>query len=387
MNSSRSYDVAVIGAGAFGAWTAYHLAEAGQRVALVDAYGPGNTRSSSGGETRVIRCGYGASEIYTRWAARSLEQWKAVFGASSPPLFHQTGVLFLAGPKSGETDASLRTLAHTAIPHERLDRAELTRRFPQFKFGRVKWAIFEPGGGVLLARRSVQLVVKATRAKGVEYFDGRVDRLKEPRSGGMLTHVDLGAGRSLAAGRFVFACGAWLPKLFPKLLGTRIFPTRQEVFYVGPPPGDERFTAPAMPVWIDFGEEIYGLPDIERRGVKLAPDRHGRPFDPDEGERIASAAGTRTVRRYLSRRFPALARQPIVASEVCQYENTSNGDFLIDRHPLYPNVWLVGGGSGHGFKHGPVVGQYVAEHVVKDSGPEAMFSLTTKATWQRRSVF
>jgi sarcosine oxidase len=386
MHSPRSYDVAVIGAGAFGAWTAYHLAHAGKRVALVDAYGPGNTRSSSGGETRVIRCGYGASEIYTRWAARSLEQWKALFGASSPPLFHQTGVLYLASPKSGETDASLITLARAGIPHERIDRADLARRFPQFDFGRVKWAIFEPGSGVLLARRSVQLVVEAARAKGVEYIDGRVDRLNESKSGA-LTHVDLGNGRSVGAGGFVFACGAWLPKLFPKLLGTRIFPTRQEVFYVGPPPGDVPFTAPAMPTWIDFGEEIYGIPDIERRGVKLAPDRHGRAFDPDKGERIASAAGARTVRRYIARRFPALARQPFVASEVCQYENTSNGDFLIDRHPRNANAWLVGGGSGHGFKHGPVVGQYVAEHVLSDSGPEALFSLTTKATLQRRSVF
>jgi glycine/D-amino acid oxidase-like deaminating enzyme len=316
-----------------------------------------------------------------------LDQWKALFGASSPPLFHQTGVLYLASPKPGETDASLATLARAGIPHERIDRAALARRFPQFNFGRVKWAIFEPGGGALLARRSVQLVVEAARAKGVEYIDGRVDRLNESRSGGALTHVELGDGRSLGAARFVFACGAWLPKLFPKLLGARIFPTRQEVFYVGPPPGDERFKAPAMPVWIDFGEEIYGVPDIERRGFKLSPDRHGRPFDPDEGERIASAAGARTVRRYLARRFPALARQPFVASEVCQYENTSNGDFLIDRHPHRANVWLIGGGSGHGFKHGPVVGQYVAEHVLGDAGPDAMFSLTTKTTRQRRSIF
>jgi glycine/D-amino acid oxidase-like deaminating enzyme len=335
----------------------------------------------------VIRCGYGASEIYTRWAAKSLDRWKALFGASFPPLFHQTGVLYLAGQKSGETDASLTTLARVAIPHERLDRAELARRFPQFKFGRVKWAIFEPGGGVLLARRSVQLVVEAARVKGVEYIDGRVDRLKESRSGGTLTHVDLGGGRSVAADRFVFACGAWLPKLFPKLLGARIFPTRQEVFYVGPPPGDARFAAPAMPAWIDFGEEMYGLPDIECRGFKLSHDRHGRSFDPDDGERTASPAGARTARRYLVRRFPALARRPFVASEVCQYENTSNGDFLIDRHPLHPNVWLIGGGSGHGFKHGPAVGQYAAEHVLDESEPDALFSLTAKATSQRRSVF
>jgi glycine/D-amino acid oxidase-like deaminating enzyme len=132
---------------------------------------------------------------------------------------------------------------------------------------------------------------------------------------------------------------------------------------------------------------MYGVPDIEQKGFKIALDRHGRPFDPDAGERIVSAAGRRTIRSYLTRRFPALARQPIVASEVCQYENTSNGDFLIDRHPARPNVWLVGGGSGHGFKHGPAVGQYVAEHVVSGAAPDALFSLATKATRQKRAVF
>jgi sarcosine oxidase len=387
MSSSRSYDVAVVGAGVFGAWTAYHLAEAGKRVALVDAYGPGNSRSSSGGETRVIRCAYGASEIYTRWSARSLDQWKALFGGLSAPYFHQTGVLFLASAKSSETGASLATLTRVGIPHERLDRGELRRRFPQFNFGPVRWAILEPDSGVLLARRSVQLVVDAARAKGVDYIDGEVRRISESRAGGRLTRVDLGGKRAVVADQFVFACGPWLPKLFPKLLGERIFPTRQEVFYVGPPSGDGRFAPPAMPAWIDFGEEMYGVPDLERKGFKLAPDRHGRPFDPDLAERIVSAAGARTVRRYLARRFPSLARQPFVSSEVCQYENTSNGDFLIDRHPARANVWLVGGGSGHGFKHGPAVGQYVAEHVASGVAPEPLFTLTTKATRQRRAVY
>ncbi len=319
MTLSDSYDVVVVGAGVFGAWTAFHLADAGKRVALVDAYGPGNSRSSSGGETRVIRCAYGANEIYTRWSSQSLEQWKALYGAASPPCFHRTGVLFLASAKSSEASASLATLVRVGVPHERLDHVDLGRRFPQFNFGPVHWAIFEPESGVLLARRSVPLVVAGARAKGVDYIDGRVHRINEARSAGPLAAVDIGNGGALRAAQFVFACGPWLPKLFPTLLGARIVPTRQEVFYVGPPPGDSRFAAPAMPAWIDFGSEMYGVPDIEQKGFKIALDRHGRPFDPDSGERIVSAAGLRTIRSYLTRRVPALARQPIVASEVCQY--------------------------------------------------------------------
>ena len=385
--SADAYDVVVVGAGVVGSWSAYHLANAGKRVALVDAYGPGNSRASSGGETRIIRSAYGANETYTRWSWRSLEQWKALFGQAQPPYFHETGVLFLARTTDPQTEASLTTLTRVGVPHERLERAELDRRFPQFNFGQIQWAIHEPKGGVLMARRAVQLVQAAARAAGVVYIDGRARPISETASDGPLDAVELSDGRTVRGAAFVFACGPWLPKVCPSVLGARIFPTRQEVFYVGPPAGDVRFGASSIPAWIDFAEEIYGLPDIERKGFKIASDRHGVPFDPDTGERVVTAAGRQAVRAYVAKRFPALARQPFVASEVCQYENTSNGDFLIDRHSERPNVWLVGGGSGHGFKHGPAVGQYVAEHVVSGAAPEPLFSLATKATRQRRSVF
>jgi sarcosine oxidase len=385
--SFDAYDVVVVGAGVFGSWSAYHLAKAGKRVALVDAYGPGNSRASSGGETRVIRGAYGANETYTRSSWRSLEQWKALLGQAQPPYFHETGVLIMARAEDPQTEASLTTLARVGVPHERLERRELERRFPQFNFDQIHWAIYEPKGGVLMARRAVQFVQAAARDAGVVYIDGRACPVSESVSDGPLAAVELGEGTAVRGAAFVFACGPWLPKVFPSALGARIFPTRQEVYYVGPPAGDVRFGPSSIPAWIDFAEEIYGLPDIERKGFKIAPDRHGPPFDPDAGERVVTAAGRRTVRAYVAKRFPALARQPFVASEVCQYENTSNGDFLIDRHPARPNVWLVGGGSGHGFKHGPAVGQYVAEHVVSGAAPEPLFSLAIKATRQRRSVF
>jgi monomeric sarcosine oxidase len=392
MGTSDDYDCVVVGAGVFGSWTAYHLARGGQRVAIVDAYGPGNSRASSGGETRVIRCAYGANDTYTRWAARSLEQWKALLGDAQPSYFHETGVLSLVHGRSAEAFAhhavaSLRVLAAAGVPHERLERADLKRRFPQFNFGQARWAIHEPAGGAIMARRSVQRVVAAAIAAGASYVDGRVNRIAEAVSDGPLKAVSLADGRTLRASAFVFACGPWLPKICPAALAKRIFPTRQEVFYVGPPPGDARFSPPDMPVWIDFADEVYGLPDIEHKGVKFASDRHGSPFDPDTGGRVVSPAGGRTMRNYVARRFPALARQPFVASEVCQYENTSNGDFLIDRHPTRRNIWLVGGGSGHGFKHGPMVGQYVAEHLTSGMDPEPLFAYATKAVRQRRSVF
>jgi len=185
----------------------------------------------------------------------------------------------------------------------------------------------------------------------------------------------------------VFACGPWLPKVFPDLLGERIFPTRQEVFYFGPPAGDDRFRAPAMPVWVDFSEEIYGLPDFEGRGFKVSLDRHGLAIDPDTGSRVFTPETLAAVRGFVGRRFPALKDAPLVLSEVCQYENTSNGDFLIDRHPERENVWLVGGGSGHGFKHGPALGEYVTARIVEGGKVEDRFSLATKEKFQKRAVY
>ena len=195
------------------------------------------------------------------------------------------------------------------------------------------------------------------------------------------------SGERISAAVYVFACGAWLPKIFPDVLAGRIHPTRQEVFYLGAPAG-MRFQSPALPVWIDFKNEAYGLPDIEGRGVKVAIDRHGEAFDPDTNDRVASSEGLAEVRRYLARRVPELQNAPVNETRVCQYENTSNGDFLIDRHPEFENVWLVGGGSGHGFKHGPFVGEYVAARIEgRIEGIEPRFSLATKSAEHQRAVY
>jgi sarcosine oxidase len=220
--------------------------------------------------------------------------------------------------------------------------------------------------------------------EGVVSLPGRV---LPPSGKGPLVDVLLSNGDSVSASVFVFACGPWLPALFPDLLDGRIVPTRQEVFYFGPPGGETRFSAPAMPVWADFADEIYGLPDIEARGFKVALDRHGPPVDPDTLERSVTQETLAAVRAYVGRRFPALGKAPLVASEVCQYENTSSGDFLIDRHPEHENAWLVGGGSGHGFKHGPAVGEYVAARLADARPVETRFSLATKEKARRRTVF
>ena len=382
---ASTYDIAVIGAGVFGAWTAYHLAQSGHRVILIDAYGSGNSRSSSGDESRIIRMGYGADEIYSSSALRSLQLWQELSVHAAEPLFHQTGVLWLAHADDPYPVKTAGTLQKIGIAFERLTTTEVGRRFPRIGLEQIAWAILEPESGVLSARRAVQALTRAAIANGVDYSP---ELVKTPAGNGSLNELTTASGRHISAATYVFACGPWLPKIFPAVLADRIHPTRQEVFYFSAPAGDRSFAAPALPAWIDFKDEAYGLPDLEGRGVKLAIDRHGPDFDPDTGDRVATSEGLAEARRKLARRLPALQDAPLVDARVCQYENTANGDFLIDRHPDFNNVWLVGGGSGHGFKHGPVVGEYVAARIAGSiDGIEPRFSLETKARGRNRAVF
>lgn len=382
---SRSYDIAVVGAGVFGSWTAHWLQSAGLNVALIDGYGAANSRSSSGGESRIIRMGYGAEEIYTRWSHRSLGLWKQLFAETGKPeLFQPTGVLWMARENDPYSIATRKTLQTVGIEFEELRRDELERRYPQINFGDVSWAIYEPASGALLARRVVQTVVENFARKGGNVL---AESILSPEGSGKLAAIKTANGEQIFAGRFVFACGTWLPKLFPDLLKGKIHPTRQEVFFFGAFAGDKNFAPPLMPTWIDFGAEFYGLPDLENRGFKVALDRHGVEIDPDCAERIITPALLDEVRAFLAERFPAMKNAPLIESRVCQYENTSNGNFLIDRHPGFENVWLVGGGSGHGFKHGPALGEYVAEKIISGGEVENRFSLATKETVRKRSVF
>ena len=378
--------VAVIGAGVFGSWTAEYLRRSGHRVTLVDMAGPAHSRASSGGESRMTRGGYGKDEIYTRMAFASLAEWKKLSEASGLPIFIPSGVLFFSNKPGDYFDGSIAVHRKLGMPLEQLDGPQLQRRFPMIDFSGVIIGLFEPGFGALMARRAVQTLVKGFVGSGGEY---RMASAETPQTqNAPLRSLQLSDG-TVEADAFVFALGPWLPKLFPDILGNRIFATRQEIFYFAPPRSDRRFLPDSMPGWADFndGDMFYGFPDLEARGVKFAHDKHGAYIDPDTQSREPTKAALDEVIAFRDRRFPLLKGAPVIGAEVCQYENSSNGDFLIDRHPTMPNVVLVGGGSGHGFKHGPEVGRLAAE-LVSGGGQQAepRFTLATKGETQHREV-
>jgi sarcosine oxidase len=365
--------VAVIGAGAFGGWIALYLKRAGAHVTLVDSWGPGNSRASSGGETRIFRAGYGPNQPYTKLAARALQLWREHEHLWKRRFLHPTGVLWMAGADDAFERASLPELRGAGLPFEELSEQDLRRRWPQINFEGVRWGFFEPEGGYLTARAACQAVVEEFVAAGGEFrrAGASPEGLENTRG------IPLSDGSRLSADRYVFACGPWLGKMFPDVVGDKFCVTKQDVFFFGTPAGDHRFDEEHLPVWADHRETFfYGIPGNQGRGFKIADDTRGPVFDPTSGERLVSPENLKKVREYMAFRFPALKDAPLLETRVCQYENTPDSHFIIDQHPAADNVWIVGGGSGHGFKHGPAVGEMVAGLVLRGERADPAYRLT-----------
>jgi glycine/D-amino acid oxidase-like deaminating enzyme len=380
--STPRSSIVVIGAGAFGGWTALQLQKKGAKVTLLDAWGPGNSRASSGGETRVIRATYGSGRIYTQMAARALQLWQEYEQRWNLKLFFRTGVLWMTGTDDSYERAALPFLTEAGVRFEKLSAAECTRRWPQINFDGISWSVYEPDSGYLAARRACEAVLNAFLKEGGLYHQAQV--MPGLIASNQMHGIKLGSGEDLNADAYVFACGPWLGKVF-SFLAPIITPTRQEVFFFGTDAGDLRFTDAQLPVWGDDSKReldgfagkhwFYGIPGNQWRGLKIADDTRGAVIDPTTMERELSAEGLAAARAYLRLRFPDLAKAPLLESRVCQYENSTDQNFILDHHPDAENVWIVGGGSGHGFKHGPAFGDIVSDAVLGLKEPPFEFKL------------
>jgi sarcosine oxidase len=383
--------IAVVGAGAFGSWIALLAARAGFDTTLIDRYGPANELSSSAGPSRIIRRAYGPDEIYTLLAQRSRELWITFLAEENRShCFRRTGVLWLANGGEASIHAARRIFQRHKLTHEFLEIGAIRRLCPAMDvpFGTV--ALFEPDCGALLAQESIREVVESAVRNGARSVSGRVESsgLEQSRAVRSLDFLEIENGESIEADVFVFACGSWLPKLFPEALGTAIFPTRQEVFFFETPAEWAQSDAASLPIWVDQVDPRipYVFPDIDGAGVKVAFHRTGPRFDPDSGSREVGREQITEAAEYLRMRFPAIRAAVFRRAQVCHYENTSSGDFLIDRHPSMRNVWFAGGGSGHGFKHGPAVAEYLLEAIRRGYSPEPRFRLEGKGKELARRV-
>jgi glycine/D-amino acid oxidase-like deaminating enzyme len=352
--------IAVVGAGAFGGWTSLYLLRNGYNVTLIDAWGPGNSRSSSGDETRVIRSTYGANEFYFSLNVRALELWKEHQSRWGKQLFYNTGVLwFCYQQKSLLLDDSIPFSKKYNSEYEYLGNEQLKERFPAINTDDLHHAWFDPHGGYLKARESCQAVNLAFIGEGGKYIQAHA--IPASVNPVKIESLLLSTGEKISADAYLFACGSWLGQLFPDVLGNKITCTKQEVFYFGAPKEQSR-AFDCLPAWIDLDGRnyYYGIAGNANRGFKIGVDIRGEIFDPTEGERTFTPETLSRAREFLSHRFPGLKDSPLLENRVCPYENSPDGNFIFEKHPHTQNIWFLGGGSGHGFKHGPALGELVA---------------------------
>jgi glycine/D-amino acid oxidase-like deaminating enzyme len=349
-------DVAVVGAGVMGNWTALNLREKGLSVVLVDQYGVGNSRSSSMGEIRGMRLTYGDIEHETLWARDACELWKIRQEEFGTEMFYQVGALSFRREWTARNKAERALFDKHKIPYEVLPYAELMRRWPQAPPQSEEYfGFYHPWGGVLSPRNTNLAVSLAFRKKGGRLLLGKA--APGARAGGKLQTVTLSSGETVSAGTFVFALGAWLPKVFPEVMKAKLSVRKAAYYMIGTPPGDNRYSVPNLP------NTGLGLPSINGAGFGLLINPT-EEVDPDVFERLPSMDEQAKAKQTLAKSFPGLKDQPILAAWSCQTENSVDGQCIFDRHPAMDNVWLVGGGSWHAFKIGPVIGDYVAHRVI-----------------------
>lgn len=354
--------VAIIGAGALGGWTAFELVRRGVRVTLVDAWGAGNVRSSSGGETRALRAVYGGDEPYTRLALESLDRWRQVEQEWGVTLFEPTGVLWMCRRDESYLRSARRVLERLSWPLISMTADEVAARYPRMATADLHVAWLEPHAGLLHAERATRRVCQAVVEAGGSYLQAAVPGPVRPRSM-MERGVKLSDGTVLSADAVLFACGPWLPRLFPDLLGRALNVTRQPVLFLGTPAGDVGY-ADGCPVWLDWGERIhYGFP-AGLQGFKVGDDTRGEAFEPTGGDRTVRPDEVAALRDAAIHRFPGLRDAPVLGGRVCQYTNTADGHLMVGPHPEDPRVWVAGGGSGHGFKLGPAVGRLLSAAMI-----------------------
>ena len=384
----------IVGAGTFGASLAWTLARAGEEVVLVDQFEPGDTRATSGGESRLIRCAHGGDELYTASARRARALWRELEAETGDELMVDIGMAWFAQREDGWESESERAMTAQGIPCERLDTADAAKLFPSLGTDDLAFVLYEPEAGVLRAQRAVQALARQAAAHGAQLVRGRatpdgdhavVTASDRGAAAGGARAGTSGAGEEalgapvfrreerLEGDAIVWACGPWLGRLFGDLVPLTV--TQQELLFFD---GGPAWRSPGVPGFVDYDLAMYGTGDLDELGVKVAFDKEGPALDPD-ADLPAAGATEPIVREYLARRFPALADAPLKEGRCCRYELSADSNFIAARHPEHAGTWIVGGGSGHGFKHGPALAERVADALRGGEPLPARFGLGQRA--------
>ena len=368
--------VAVIGAGIWGACSAYHLKKEGADVELYDMWGPGNARSGSGGASRIIRLTYGNDKIYTELTNKSFAFWEELSNKSERELYNENGMLWLVSQNdSSYVTNSSKHIKNCGYTLEEISIEKAKNIYPNINFEDINQVFFEKKAGTLMASRCCKNVVREYQKNGGKIKIGEV-KIDENKLGknNAITHN----GKNIDADYYIIACGPWNRKLLPNFLDKITYISRQEVYYFSVPNNNaEKYNLNHMPCWLDLNADnpsYYGIPFHLNKGFKIAYDERTTLFDPDKSDRIPIPELVKRVKEYCYRRFPELSGLPIIETRVCQYENSLDGNFIINKHNSFKKIIVLSGSSGHGFKMGPGIGELVTNIILNNKKIPSFFN-------------
>ena len=353
--------IAVIGSGIWGACTAYHLNQAGADVDLYDMWGAGNSRSGSGGASRIIRLAYGDDKIYTELTNNSFDFWEKLSKESERKLYDECGMLWLVSQDDNSyITKSKKHIENTGNNIQEISKKEAKEKYPLINFDDINEIYFEKRAGALMASRCCKQVVRKFKKNGGKVFLGevKIDEKNLDKKSSITIN-----GNIIEADKFVIACGPWNRKLFPEMLEVTTYISRQEVYYFGVPNNKaHEYNLNKIPCWLDLNANnpsYYGIPFHLNKGFKIAYDERSTIFEPDTSDRIPLPELVNRTKSYIYHRFPDLKNIPIAETRVCQYENSLDGNFIMNYHKKNDKVLVLSGSSGHGFKLGPGLGEMV----------------------------
>jgi sarcosine oxidase len=360
MNNTRHYDAIVVGLGAMGSATLYHLAQRGSRALGLERFSAGHRRGSSHGDSRIIRETYFEHPLYVPLVWRAHELWRQLEDRSGESLMTITGGLMI-GPADGVVvSGTLRSAAEHSLPHSILSPREVRERFPAFQLADDLVAVLDPRAGFLDPEACNRAHIEGARALGAEArFDERVISWTVD---GHDVSVRTPSG-VYTAEKLLLSAGAWNPGLIPDL-ELPLVVERQSVFWLDPDRDSHQYDLGSFPIYAyeyRAGNICYGFPRLPR-GVKASVMHDGATVsDPETVNRAVSPAEVNPLRAALRPILPALAEAPIRESDVCLFTNTPDHDFIVDFHPSLPQVLLSSPCSGHGFKFSSVIGEIQAD--------------------------
>jgi glycine/D-amino acid oxidase-like deaminating enzyme len=351
----------VLGGGILGLATARALAAAGAAVTLVEQGPLPNPLASSYDAHRLIREVYGDSDGYCRMVADAFAAWERLWENLGTRHYVETGALAISDEPGDWTDRSARTLDRVGIPWERLDAAELRRRFSLLAVDDGAWGVFTRRGGVLLADRILHALTRDVADRGVTLHAGVPAVEIDPER----ARIRLADGRVLSGDRLVAVVGAWTVKLLPRL-DTRFRPHRQALAYVEAPAEHARRWK-RMPILVDLGgpNDLYVVPPVAGTGLKFGAGAHKRPGDPDAPRIPEPGEGERILARFQGR-IAALDRYRTLRLQLCHYMIAPDRRFVVEA--MGPTL-AVSACSGHGFKFGALLGERIAETILSGVDP------------------